>query len=109
MLKPPTSRASSTRKKAGSSFSPGTGSSTLSRCARRSTTSTNRRSSPTLSSTTSSKTASSTPPLSYGITFKERKDIPVYNPEVRIFEVTDANGKPLALFYCDYFKRDNKQ
>ncbi len=45
----------------------------------------------------------------YGITFKERKDIPVYNPEVRTFEVTDANGKPLALFYCDYFKRDNKQ
>ena len=45
----------------------------------------------------------------YGITLKERKDIPVYNPEVRTFEVTDANGKPLALFYCDYFKRDNKQ
>ena len=45
----------------------------------------------------------------YGITFKERKDIPVYNPEVRVFEVTDANGKPLALWYCDYFKRDNKQ
>jgi peptidyl-dipeptidase Dcp len=45
----------------------------------------------------------------YGITFKERKDIPVYNPEVRVFEVTDTNGKPLALWYCDYFKRDNKQ
>ncbi len=44
----------------------------------------------------------------YGLTFKERKDIPVYNPDVRVFEVTDANGKPLALFYCDYFKRDNK-
>ncbi len=44
----------------------------------------------------------------YGITFKERKDIPVYNPDVRVFEVTDADGKPLALFYCDYFKRDNK-
>jgi peptidyl-dipeptidase Dcp len=44
----------------------------------------------------------------YGITFKERKDIPVYNPDVRVFEVTDANGKPLALWYCDYFKRDNK-
>ncbi|HEV2464737.1 MAG TPA: peptidyl-dipeptidase Dcp [Acidobacteriaceae bacterium] len=45
----------------------------------------------------------------YGITFKERHDIPVYNPDVRVFEVFDANGKPLALWYCDYFKRDNKQ
>ena len=44
----------------------------------------------------------------YGITFKERKDIPVYSPDVRVFEVFDADGKPLALFYCDYFKRDNK-
>ncbi len=44
----------------------------------------------------------------YGITFKERKDIPVYQPDVRVFEVSDVNGKPLALFYCDYFKRDNK-
>jgi peptidyl-dipeptidase Dcp len=45
----------------------------------------------------------------YGITFKERKDIPVYEPDVRVFEVSDVDGKPLALFYCDYFKRDNKQ
>jgi peptidyl-dipeptidase Dcp len=44
----------------------------------------------------------------YGISFKERKDIPVYQPDVRVFEVFDAAGKPLALFYCDYFKRDNK-
>ena len=44
----------------------------------------------------------------YGIRFKERTDIPVYQPDVRVFEVTDANGGPLALFYCDYFKRDNK-
>ena len=44
----------------------------------------------------------------YGITFKERKDIPVYQPDVRVFDVFDADGKPLALFYCDYFKRDNK-
>ena len=44
----------------------------------------------------------------YGITFKERNDIPVYNPDVRVFEVFDADGQPLALFYCDYFKRDNK-
>jgi peptidyl-dipeptidase Dcp len=44
----------------------------------------------------------------YGITFKERKDIPVYNADVKVFEVFDADGKPLALWYCDYFKRDNK-
>ena len=45
----------------------------------------------------------------YGVSFKERTDIPVYRPEVRVFEVTDQDGKPLALFYCDYYKRDNKQ
>jgi len=44
----------------------------------------------------------------YGITFKERKDIPVWQSDVRVFEVSDADGKPLALWYCDYFKRDNK-
>ena len=44
----------------------------------------------------------------YGITFKERHDIPVYNPDVRVFEVFDTDGKPMALWYCDYFKRDNK-
>ena len=44
----------------------------------------------------------------YGLTFKARTDIPVYNPDVRVFEVSDSDGKPLALFYTDYFKRDNK-
>jgi peptidyl-dipeptidase Dcp len=44
----------------------------------------------------------------YGLTFKERHDLPVYQPDVRVFEVFDADGKHLALFYCDYFKRDNK-
>jgi len=44
----------------------------------------------------------------YGLTFSERHDIPVYQPDVRVFEVFDADGKPLALWYCDYFKRDNK-
>ena len=44
----------------------------------------------------------------YGITFKERTDIPGYQPDVRAFEVFDADGKPMALWYCDYFKRDNK-
>jgi peptidyl-dipeptidase Dcp len=45
----------------------------------------------------------------YGLTFKERKDLPVYQPDVRVFEVSDADGKPLALFIADYFARDNKQ
>jgi peptidyl-dipeptidase Dcp len=44
----------------------------------------------------------------YGITFKERRDFPVYHPDVRVFEIFDPDGKHLALFYCDYFKRDNK-
>lgn len=44
----------------------------------------------------------------YGITFKERKDIPVYQPDVRVFEVFDKDGTSMALFYVDYFKRDNK-
>ncbi|WP_233840849.1 peptidyl-dipeptidase Dcp [Dyella sp. 2HG41-7] len=44
----------------------------------------------------------------YGLTFKERKDIPVYNPDVRVFEVFDKDGKSMALAYFDYFKRDNK-
>ena len=44
----------------------------------------------------------------YGLTFKELHDIPVYNPDVRVFEVYDKDSKPLALFYFDYFKRDNK-
>jgi peptidyl-dipeptidase Dcp len=44
----------------------------------------------------------------YGITFKRRTDIPVYNPDVQVYEVFDADGKPLALWYCDYFKRDSK-
>ena len=44
----------------------------------------------------------------YGLTFRERHDIPVYHPDVRVFEVFDSDGKALALFYADYFKRDNK-
>jgi len=44
----------------------------------------------------------------YGLTFKERKDIPVYQEDVRVFEVFDKDGSSIALFYCDYFKRDNK-
>ena len=44
----------------------------------------------------------------YGLTFKERKDLPVYNPDVRVFEVIDKDGSSMALFYCDYYKRENK-
>ncbi len=46
--------------------------------------------------------------LLYGISFKERKDIPVYQPDVRVYEVFDKDDKSLALFYTDFFKRDNK-
>jgi peptidyl-dipeptidase Dcp len=45
----------------------------------------------------------------YGLRFEERKDLPVYHPDVRVFEVFDADGTPLALFLGDYFARDNKQ
>ena len=44
----------------------------------------------------------------YGLTFKERKDLPPYAPDVRVFEVFDADGKSLALYYGDYFQRPNK-
>jgi peptidyl-dipeptidase Dcp len=44
----------------------------------------------------------------YGLTFKERKDIPVYHPDVRVWEVFDADGTSLALFYGDYFSRPSK-
>lgn len=45
----------------------------------------------------------------YGITFKERKDLPVYHPDVRVFEVFDADGSPLALFVFDPFARESKR
>ncbi len=45
----------------------------------------------------------------YGLTFKERHDLPVYQPDVRVFEVYDADGKPLALFYADYYARPSKR
>jgi len=44
----------------------------------------------------------------YGLTFKERKDIPVYHPDVRVYEVFDKDGQSLALFYTDYYQRDSK-
>ncbi len=45
----------------------------------------------------------------YGITFKERHDLPVYQPDVRVFEVSDADGKALALFLVDYYARPSKR
>ena len=44
----------------------------------------------------------------YGLTFKERKDLPVYQSDVHVYEVFDKDNSSIALFYCDYFKRDNK-
>ncbi|WEK18418.1 MAG: peptidyl-dipeptidase Dcp [Candidatus Pedobacter colombiensis] len=44
----------------------------------------------------------------YGITFKERTDLPVYNKDVKVFELFDKDNSTIGLFYCDYFKRDNK-
>jgi peptidyl-dipeptidase Dcp len=44
----------------------------------------------------------------YGLTFKERHDIPVYQPDIRVFEVFDADGKSMAFYYGDYFARSNK-
>ena len=45
----------------------------------------------------------------YGLTFKERKDIPLYHPDMRAFEVFDRDGKPKALFYTDYYRRPTKR
>jgi peptidyl-dipeptidase Dcp len=44
----------------------------------------------------------------YGVTFKQRHDIPVYQPDVMVYEVFDQNGSSLGLMYFDYYKRDNK-
>ena len=45
----------------------------------------------------------------YGITFKENKDIPVYHPDVKAYEVFDKDGSYLAVFYADFFPRKGKQ
>ena len=45
----------------------------------------------------------------YGLTFKERKDIPTYHPDMRVFEVIDKDGQSLALFYGDYYRRPSKR
>ncbi|MFN6163921.1 MAG: M3 family metallopeptidase [Planctomycetota bacterium] len=45
----------------------------------------------------------------YGVSFRERKDLPVWHPTVRVFDVIDADGKTIGLFYADYYHRDNKR
>ena len=45
----------------------------------------------------------------YGLTFTERKDLPVYHPDVRVYDVQDADGRHLALFYADFFPRKSKR
>ena len=45
----------------------------------------------------------------YGLNFKQRKDIPTYHPDMKVYEVTDRDGKTLALFYNDYFRRPTKR
>ena len=45
----------------------------------------------------------------YGLTFKERTDIPTYHPDMKVFEVMDKDGKQKALFYTDYFRRPTKR
>src|SRR5262249_23788732 len=45
----------------------------------------------------------------FGLSFQERKDIPVWHPDVRAFEVTDAGGRPMGIFFGDYFARSSKR
>ena len=45
----------------------------------------------------------------YGLTFKERTDIPTYHPDMKVFEVIDKDGKTLGLFYGDYYRRPTKR
>jgi len=45
----------------------------------------------------------------YGLTFKQRKDIPVYHPDMKVYEVIDKDGKTIAIFYNDYFRRPTKR
>ena len=45
----------------------------------------------------------------YGVEFKERNDLPVWHPSVRVFDVIGSDGKQIGLFYADYFQRDSKR
>ncbi|BAK11373.1 MULTISPECIES: peptidyl-dipeptidase Dcp [Pantoea] len=44
----------------------------------------------------------------YGIQFTQRHDLPVYHPDVQVYEIFDTDGSGMALFYTDFFKRDSK-
>lgn len=44
----------------------------------------------------------------FGITFKERTDLPTYHKDVRVFDVIDKDGNPISIFYTDFYKRDGK-
>ena len=45
----------------------------------------------------------------YGLSFRERHDVPTYHPDMRVFDVIDRDSQPLGLFYCDYFRRPSKR
>ena len=45
----------------------------------------------------------------YGLTFKQRDDVPLYHPDMKAFEVSDKDGKAIALFCCDYYRRPSKR
>ncbi|MFA9190175.1 M3 family metallopeptidase [Flavobacterium sp. FZUC8N2.13] len=45
----------------------------------------------------------------YGITFVERQDLPVYHPDVKVYEVFDENKKSISIYYLDFYTRDNKK
>lgn len=45
----------------------------------------------------------------YGVSFNERRDLPVYHPDVRVFDVIDSDGTQIGLFYADYFARPSKR
>jgi len=45
----------------------------------------------------------------YGLKFNERTDLPVYHPDVKVYDVTDENGRHMALFYADFFPRESKR
>ena len=47
--------------------------------------------------------------LVYGLQFKQRTDIPTYHPDMKVFEVQDRDGKPIALFYSDFYRRPTKR
>ena len=51
---------------------------------------------------------SSRPNQLFGVIFKERNDLPVYHPDVRVFDIIDTTGEVIGLFYGDYYARDNK-